>query len=130
MSAASPGPFRCGFGVSVLAATVLLGGASRASAHAVLVHSSLQGAPVPAETPTEVTLRFNAAIEVALSRALLVNAEGEERQVPVTPGGSPSELVVRLPPLPAGSYGLRYKVLASDGHLTDAILRFPVSAPR
>ena len=130
MSAASPGPFRCGLGASILAATVLVGGASRAAAHAVLVRSSLQGAPVQAETPTAVTLRFNAAIEVALSRALLVDAGGEERALPVSSGGSPSELVVRLPALPAGSYGLRYKVLASDGHLTDAILRFPVSAPR
>jgi methionine-rich copper-binding protein CopC len=37
---------------------------------------------------------------------------------------------VDLPPLAAGAYGLRYKVLAVDGHVTESVLRFTVRPAR
>jgi copper resistance protein C len=114
----------------LLAGALLVAGARPAAAHAILVTSSLEGKPVTAETITAVTLRFNCAIEVSLSRALLLNAGSEASMLSVAPGPRPGEMVVQLPALAPGRYGVRYKVLAADGHLTDAILYFSVSAPR
>jgi hypothetical protein len=103
--------------------------ASLALAHAVLTRASLQETPVVVEKATQVTLRFNTAIELGFTKVLLVSAAGEERALEVAPGGDPGTVTVGLPPLPAGAYGLRYKVLAADGHVTESILRFRVSAP-
>jgi methionine-rich copper-binding protein CopC len=37
---------------------------------------------------------------------------------------------VKVPPLAAGRYGLRYKVLAADGHVTESVLRFTVESEK
>ncbi len=125
------GRFSLAWAPPLLAGALLVAGARPAAAHAILLSSSLEGAPVTAETTTAVTFRFNCAIEVSLSRALLLSATGDEASMlSVAPGPSPGEMVVQLPALAPGRYGVRYKVLAADGHLTDAILHFSVSAPR
>ena len=50
---------------------------------------------------------------------------------PAAPGEHPANvLVVALPALTAGHYALKYKVLAADGHVTESVLRFQVTAPR
>lgn len=99
-------------------------------AHAIMIKASLEETPVVADTATRVSLHFNTSIELRFTRVLLVNGAGEERALQVAPGGGPGTLIVTLPPLPAGDYGLRYKVLAADGHVTENILRFRVSAPK
>lgn len=126
-------PFRrcCrAFGVPLLALTLVSTGAGSAAAHALVTWSSLQDHPVPVRTPTDAVLRFNAGIELKFTQVLLVDAEGGERPLAFAPGPAPGELVVKLPPLAPGAYALRYKVLASDGHLTENVVRFRVSAPR
>ena len=102
--------------------------ASPAFGHAILREASVgPGRSVRAETPTSVTLRFNSGIETRLSRITLVAADGNERALDVKPGDAPGQVTVELPPLAAGSYGLRYRVLAADGHTTDSLLRFSVT---
>ena len=103
---------------------------SLALAHAVLTKASLDQTSVEADKPTPVTLQFNTRIELNFTKVLLVDAKGEEHALEVAPGSGPGMLVVSLPPLPAGAYGLRYKVLAADGHMTESILRFRVAAPK
>jgi hypothetical protein len=100
-----------------------------AQAHAIVKRTTLDGAPVRANAATSVTLHFNSRIEPAFTRVTLVDAEQQERELEVTLGESGDAVTVRLPALPAGSYGLRYKVLAVDGHVTESLLRFPVQAP-
>jgi methionine-rich copper-binding protein CopC len=96
--------------------------------HAILREASVgPGRSVRAETPTSVTLRFNSGIETRLSKVTLVAADGNERVLDVRPGDAPGQVTVELPPLAAGSYGLRYRVLAADGHMTDSLLRFSVT---
>ena len=41
---------------------------------------------------------------------------------------APERLVIPLQPLAPGTYVLRYRVLAADGHLTEGALRFTVGA--
>ena len=100
-----------------------------ALAHAILTKTSLEGG-VTADTATTVTLRFNAGIEASFTRVQLVDAKGEARALEVAQGEGPDRVTVSLPPLAAGSYGLRYKVLAADGHVTESLLRFKVTPPK
>jgi hypothetical protein len=102
---------------------------STARAHAVVTRASLRDTTVVADTATTVTLEFNSAIEAPLAKVTLVDAAGAERVLEQAPGDHPKQtLVVALPPLAAGPYALRYKVLAADGHVTESVLRFEVQA--
>jgi len=102
-----------------LSATLALG-------HAVVQKASLEDAAVQANKATSVTLTFNSSIESGFAKVMLVTERGEERPLEVEPATGSSTLSVQLPPLAAGSYGLRYKVLAVDGHVTENVLRFTV----
>ena len=103
--------------------------AARVSAHAVLTRSSLRDAPVKANTSTDVTLTFNSGIEVGLTQVVL-RSEGPDRTLAVRAGAQPSQIAVTVPALPPGFYALQYKVLATDGHVTESVLRFQVQTPR
>jgi hypothetical protein len=111
------------------AALALLCSATLAFAHAVVQKASLEDSAVRANTATRVTLKFNSGIEPGFTRVKLVNERGEERPLEVGPATGPATVSVELPPLGAGSYGLRYKVLAVDGHVTENVLRFTVTPP-
>jgi len=74
-----------------------------------------------------VTFRFNAALEQSFFRAILIGPNKEQRELEVTPGKDTTEEIIKLPPLKPGKYGISYKALASDSHLTEAVLRFTVA---
>ena len=101
--------------------------AADAHAHAVLKKSSLPKQVSPGSARA-VTLSFNSAVEPTLSRVVLVDAKGVEREIPLHAGAAPNEIALELPALSAGAFGLRYKVLAVDGHVTENLLRFTVAA--
>ena len=82
-----------------------------------------------ANTSTDVTLTFNSGIEAALTQVVL-RSDGPDRTLAVRAGAQPSQIDVTVPPLPPGFYALNYKVLATDGHVTENVLRFRVEAPR
>jgi methionine-rich copper-binding protein CopC len=96
-----------------------------APAHAILVRSSLTEHPPLAQTPTRVTLKFDAAVHVSLSRVFLLTPKGARRPLEIA-ADKPGEVEVDLPALPGGLYGLEYRIMASDGHWTDEIVRFHV----
>jgi len=114
--------------VAALAAlvTTLFGAPPRALGHAVVVRASLDQTAIPAETPRDVVLEFNSGIETKLSKVVLVAEGGDERPLELGAAGAQNELHVKVPALAAGHYGLRYKVLAADGHVTESVLRFTV----
>jgi methionine-rich copper-binding protein CopC len=111
-------------------ATLLLGLASPSPvlAHAVLTKTSLDGTSVRADTATTVTLSFNTAIEAGLTKVVLVDQRNEERVLELLAPEKPGQVRVAVPALTPGTYGLRYKVLAADGHVTENMLRFTVAA--
>ena len=82
--------------------------------------------------PDRVVLRFNSKIEHGLSRATIEPVGG--RPVALTAASSPEDrsapdrLVIPLRPLGPGTYVVRYRVLAADGHLTEGALRFTIRA--
>jgi len=101
-----------------------------AQAHAVITRSSIGEKPLAAGQAVQVTLYFNSAIETSHSTVNLVGADGKTTKLDVVPGGhEPGALIVALPALVAGSYALRYRVLAADGHVTENVLRFQVAVP-
>jgi copper resistance protein C len=114
-------------GLAVLAA------APPAGAHAIVLESSPAHDAQLAAPPDRVVLRFNSKIEHALSRATIEPAGG--RPVALAAAGAPSDprpapdrLVIPLRPLGPGTYVVRYRVLAADGHLTEGVLRFTIRA--
>ena len=96
-----------------------------AQAHAVVVRASLVEKPPAAGAPTTAVLYFNSGIEIKFTQAFLRYADSHEVPLAVV-GGTPGELRIDLPSLPAGPYVLRYRVLAADGHFTDSALRFHI----
>lgn len=95
-----------------------------AAAHAVLTGTSIEGDRIPAGAETTVVLRFNSAVEPALSRVALVDAQKAERVLPLHAGSEPGRVTVTVPPLAPGAYGLHYKIYAVDGHVTENVVRF------
>jgi len=110
----------------VLVAAIVVAGTVAVHAHDILIRSSLDDGPIRAGAATNIVLGFNAKIEVGLSRVLLLDSAGKKRTLKVSRGEKPGDVVVRLPALKAGKYGLRYRILSSDGHLTDEMVRFRV----
>lgn len=86
--------------------------------HAVLVASTIGG--------EEALLQFNVAVEPGLSEVRLLDAHERATFLEVRGGERPNLLVVKLPHLPPGDYALDYRVLARDGHLTEAALPFRI----
>lgn len=95
-----------------------------AAAHAVVVASSPPNRAVLTRVPPEVELRFNANLEKKLVHVKLDRADGATQALTdIAP--EPARIRVTLPQdLPAGVYKLHYKVLATDGHATQGVLRF------
>ena len=119
--------------LSVLAAGLAaLAAAAPAHAHAIVLESSPARDAQLASSPERVVLRFNSKIEHGLSRATIEPAGG--RPVPLASPASagarptPDRLVLPLHPLGPGTYVVRYRVLAADGHLTEGALRFTIRA--
>ncbi len=108
----------------VLAAMSVLAGT--AFAHAVLTKATLDASDVKANVATTVVLSFNSRIEPAFTKITLVDSARTERSLASRPGERPNDVEVALPALSPGSYGLRYRVLAADGHVTESLLRFKV----
>ncbi len=95
-----------------------------ASAHAIVVASTPRDRAVLTRVPPEVELRFNAKLEKQLVHVKLDRVDGATQSLPDT-AREPARVRVTLPQdLIEGDYTLHYKVLATDGHATQGVLRF------
>ncbi|MBS1213542.1 MAG: copper resistance protein CopC [Proteobacteria bacterium] len=116
-------------GFIVLGST-LLTTSPQVSAHAVVTESSLKHTPIEVNEATKVVLYFNSNVELALSKVFLVSKGDVYQPVQIAKGKKPGEMVIHVPALAEGDYALKYKVFAADGHLTEDVIRFRVSAQR
>jgi methionine-rich copper-binding protein CopC len=122
-------PRRLGAAAALL---LLLAVPAGARAHAIV----LESVPAPdaslARAPERARLRFNSKIEKRLVRVTLTAGAGAAVPLSAAHDGpdAPDQLVVALPPLGPGTYVLRYRVLAADGHITEGALRFTVTGSR
>ncbi|HSE06380.1 MAG TPA: copper resistance CopC family protein [Methylomirabilota bacterium] len=106
-----------------------LAGPPRASAHAIILESSPRHQE-SLPSPTRLVLRFNSRLEKGLCSTQLV---GPQRRAialpPQEPDTPPDTLAYPLPSLPPGVYQARWKVMAADGHVTEGVVVFTVTAP-
>jgi methionine-rich copper-binding protein CopC len=102
-----------------------------AGAHASLVKSSPARRATVAQAPARVELTFSERLEPTYAAVSVWDGAG--RQVDLKDVAVPREdtrrLTVSLPPLPAGAYTVRFRVLSVDGHVVESSFSFTVSGP-
>jgi copper resistance protein C len=98
-----------------------------AAAHAILV-KSIPGANETVSGPNvPITLTFNSKIDQARSALTLEAPDHASSRVQIDVDSSaPAKLSARLSNLGAGSYKLKWQVLAVDGHITRGEIAFHV----
>ena len=98
--------------------------------HAFLVRSAPRARAILAQTPERVQLWFNERLEPAYSHVSVWNHEAQRvdaGDTQVAPA-QPTRLSVSVPPLPAGPYKVKYRVLSVDGHVAESEFTFTVRA--
>jgi len=111
----------------LLTLSLLFSHISYVHAHAVVTKESLKIAPIHTGKTSQVTLDFNSQIELGLSRFFLVSSNDKHEAVETSLGEKPGQVILSLPSLESGEYALRYKVFATDGHISTDIIRFTVN---
>jgi methionine-rich copper-binding protein CopC len=97
-------------------------------AHAVLVKSSPARRAVVTTPPPRVELVFNERLEPAYSTVSVSTADNrrvDDGKVAVGPE-DPRRLSVGLPPVQAGMYTVKFRVLSVDGHIVEGTFAFEV----
>jgi len=98
-----------------------------AAAHAVLLestpslNSTVSGPDVP------IKLRFNVRIDTLRSRLTLIHPDGTAQTLEIGKQTPADTLSAEATGLAAGTYRLRWQVLASDGHITRGEIPFTVA---
>ncbi len=105
---------------------LLLAGSPRALAHAILVHSTPADKSVIHQRHVSLTLDYNSRIDVARSTLALFGPSGLKISLRMQSSPAPSELKADAANLAAGTYQVRWQVLASDGHITRGQFSFTV----
>jgi methionine-rich copper-binding protein CopC len=114
-----------------IGATLALWPVALAWPHAYLVRSTPAARAVVARAPERIQLWFNERLEPAYSR-MSVHDRGAQRVDAGDVQVGPAELTrlsVSVPPLAAGSYTVKYRVLSVDGHVVEAEFTFAVRGP-
>jgi methionine-rich copper-binding protein CopC len=97
-------------------------------AHAIIMASTPRHREEVAGPP-RLVLRFNSRIEKHLSSTTLLGPDGRAVALAGREPDTPADtLAYPLPPLGPGAYRVKWRVLATDGHLTDGVLSFTVVA--
>jgi copper resistance protein C len=112
--------------IIALTTAALVSGA--ALAHAFLDHALPAVGATVAQAPTEITLWFTQALEVAFTGVEVTNAAGQRfdtGQATIDPK-DPQELHVPLKPLQPGEYKVSWHALSVDTHRTTGDFGFTV----
>ena len=119
-------PHRLGpkVGIAVLAALFIFDLALEG--HAILLEALPAKNAAVNGPDIEIRLRFNSRIDGARSQISLVLPDNTVHKVELDAQKSPEILSTKAKGLKAGSYKLRWQVLASDGHLTRGEYTFEV----
>lgn len=115
---------RLGF-TSLVVASILLS-AGNARAHATLDHAEPGAGSTVKTAPQEVSLSFTQKLESAFSKISVTNASGQEVNTG-KPRISGNQMAISLAPLGAGTYRVKWHVLATDTHTTDGSFTFRIA---
>ena len=92
----------------------------------VLLESSPTHGSVLRASPDRVVLHFNAILEPSITQVNLVDLQEVLTPLGVTNASTMNSVVAKIPPLQPGVYNVQYKVLATDGHVTEGSIRFTI----
>lgn len=122
---------RLGIGC-VLSALAIIAFAGETWSHAFLVKAIPARRATLLRPPNRVQLWFNERLEPAYSTVSVTDATGRRvdgQEVKVGPE-DPKLLSVPLPPLEAGTYTIRFRVLSVDGHVVESEYLFTVRSDK
>ena len=106
---------------------LLVGGTTRLCwAHAILMESTPKINSTVSGPDLDITLRFNVRIDGGRSRVLLVAWDGTSSSLTLAKQQKPDILEMHASGLKPGAYKLQWKVLASDGHISNGDVPFTV----
>ena len=71
-------------------------------------------------------LHFNAILEPSITQVNLIDLHDGLTPLGVTNVSSMNTVVVKIPLLQPGIYNVQYKILATDGHVTEGFIRFTI----
>jgi methionine-rich copper-binding protein CopC len=111
--------------VGLIAAIFALAGAAPASAHARLVESFASAQPSVSKPPHSIKLLFSGKADAHYSTVSLEREDGTALAAH-TQARAERRLELPAPPLTSGRYRVRYRVLSTDGHITEGQLDFIV----
>lgn len=113
---------------SLLSLTLLAGWSGHALAHASLSKAQPAENAVVSPAPTAVQLWFSRNIEPAFSTVQVVDQGGKDvQQGKAAVNANDGKLLeVALPPLPAGTYKVVWRIVAMDGHKAKGEYSFTV----
>jgi len=99
-----------------------------AAGHAVLQQAEPRIESKLKRAPEEVKLYFTERLEPAYSAARVLNDRGEQvdRRDSRIDRANPALLRVTLPPLPAGTYRVMWRVLSIDADITEGDFTFRI----
>ena len=108
--------------------SVSLALAATAAAHAVLDRADPRPGSRVRTSPARVSVWFTERLEPAYSRVRVQNAKGARADAgdSQVDAADARQLRVSLPPLPAGTYKVLWRVLSVDGHITEGEYTFQV----
>ncbi len=98
-------------------------------AHARLVKATPADGAALSQAPTAVVLAFNEAPELEFSKVSVLGPQDKVllEQIPLQ-GGDRNSLKIPLPPpLAAGTYTVKYRILSVDGHLVEGKTTFSLT---
>ncbi len=111
----------------VLCALMLCAGPSQTVlSHGILLESFPTHGSVLQASPNQVVLHFNATLEPSITQVNLVDLQKVLTPLGVTNASTGDTIVAKIPPLQPGVYNVQYKVLATDGHVTEGFIRFTI----
>jgi methionine-rich copper-binding protein CopC len=116
---------RSGLWVAVVVALLLAG--RFLEAHAILKETSPAANSTVAGPDVPMKLRFNVRVDAGRSKLQLLNPDNSVTELKLDKQPAPDTLAARGSGLKAGSYTIRWQVLAPDGHITRGEIPFKVT---
>jgi copper transport protein len=119
---------RRALGALAIVVVTLLALAGPASAHASLDSTDPPNGAVLTQSPTQISLKFDESVEIALGAVRLYDGTGREIDVGAAhhPNGDDSQVVVSTGTLDDDAYVVAWRVVSADSHPVNGAFTFQV----
>jgi copper transport protein len=97
-----------------------------AFAHASITQSFPAYRERLAQSPRDVTLRFDQSVTALPNSIVVLTPDGKNVAAPARAIPAKNAIVARLPKLPRGPYTVRWQAMSNDGHVVSGVFTFGV----